>query len=176
MARAVGGRQKLELCLDDEQSLARWKVEVFPHDGHLYLHQGWKHFAHALELQDGFSLVVQYDGRSHINVTVFDLTTYRKQYLHDFKAGGSQLSLPIVKLWSLAVILKKYHLKEKYLVSTRARCRTYQCRKLLVSSFSSIVFVRGEEHASGLRVCAWLRAATHHRATDGWVVLVRGLG
>ena len=64
MARAVGGHRKLKLCLDDEQSLAQWKVEVFPDGGHLYLHQGWKHFARALDLQDEFSLVLRYDGRS----------------------------------------------------------------------------------------------------------------
>ena len=58
MARAVGGHRKLE------QSLAQWKLEVFPDGGHLYLHQEWKHFAHALDLQDGFSLVLRYDGRS----------------------------------------------------------------------------------------------------------------
>ena len=78
MARAIRGRQKLELCLDDEQSLARWKVELFPDGGHLYLRWGWKHFVHALDLQDGFSLVLWYDGWSQINVKVFDLTTYRK--------------------------------------------------------------------------------------------------
>ena len=78
MARSVGGRWKLELCLDDEQSLARWKVEVFPDGGHLYLRRGWKHFRHALDLQEGFSLVLRYDGWSQINVKVFDLTTYHK--------------------------------------------------------------------------------------------------
>ena len=78
MARAVKGRWKLELCLDDEQSLARWKLEVFPNGDHLYLHRGWKHFACSLDLQDGFSLVLRYDDRSQINVKVFDLTTYRK--------------------------------------------------------------------------------------------------
>ena len=89
MAQAIGGHRKLELCLDDEQSLARWKVEVFPNGSQLYLRQGWKHFARALDLQDGFSLVLRYDGRSQINIRVFDLTTYRKQYLHDFEASGS---------------------------------------------------------------------------------------
>ena len=64
MAWDVGGCRKLELCLDDELSLARWKVEVFPDDGHLYLHRGWKHFARTLDLQDGLSLVLRYDGRS----------------------------------------------------------------------------------------------------------------
>ena len=64
MARAIRGRQKLELCLDNEQSLAWWKVEVFPDGGDLYLCRGWKHFARALNLQDGFSLVLWYDGRS----------------------------------------------------------------------------------------------------------------
>ncbi|XP_066351203.1 B3 domain-containing protein Os03g0212300-like [Miscanthus floridulus] len=68
MAWAIGGHQKLELCLDDEQSLAWWKVEVFHDSGHLYLHRGWKHFTRALNLQDGFSLVLRYDGRSQINV------------------------------------------------------------------------------------------------------------
>ena len=67
-----------------------------------------------------------YDGRSEINIKVFDLTTYRKQYLHDFEADGSQLSLPIMELRSFAVILKKYHLKAKYLVSTHARHKTYR--------------------------------------------------
>ena len=55
MAQAVRGRQKLDLCLDDEQSLAQWKVEVFPDGGHLYLCQGWNHFTHALDLQDTFN-------------------------------------------------------------------------------------------------------------------------
>ena len=141
MAWAVGSRQKHELCLDDEQSLARWKVEVFPDGSHLYLRRGWKHFARALDLQDGFSLILRYDGRSQINVKVFDLTTYRMQYPLHFKAGGSQLSLPIVEPRSFAVILKKYHLKAKYLVSTRARRRTYRrCRKLPLSSLSSVFF------------------------------------
>ena len=62
MARAVKGRWKLELCLDNEQSLAWWKVEVFPNGGHLYLCRGWKHFARALNLQYGFFLVLWYDG------------------------------------------------------------------------------------------------------------------
>ncbi|XP_066333448.1 B3 domain-containing protein Os03g0212300-like [Miscanthus floridulus] len=77
MAWAVGGHRKVVFCLDDEQSLAQWKVEI--------------------------------------NVKVFDLTTYQKQYAHDFEAGGSQLSLPIVEPRSFAVIMKKYHLKAKYL-------------------------------------------------------------
>ena len=64
IARAIRGLQKLVLCLDDEQSLAQWKVEVFPDGGHLYLCQGWKHFPRALDLQDGFSLVLRYDGQS----------------------------------------------------------------------------------------------------------------
>jgi len=112
--------------LDDEQSLAWWKVEVFPDGGHLYIHRGRKHFAHAFDLQDGFSLVLRYDGRSQINVKVFNLTTCRKQYSHDFKAISSQLSLPIVEPRSFVVILKKYHLKAKYLVSTHARRRMYR--------------------------------------------------
>ena len=69
---------------------------------------------------------MRYDGRSQINVKVFDLTTYRKQYPHDFEVGGNQLSLPIAEPRSFAVILKKYHLKPKYLVSTRARRRMYR--------------------------------------------------
>ena len=64
MARSIEGHQKLELCLDDEQSLAQWKVEVFPDGGHLYLCRGWKHIAHVLDLQDGHYLVLRYDGRS----------------------------------------------------------------------------------------------------------------
>ena len=57
---------------------------------------------------------------------VFDLTTCRKQYPPDFEASGSQLSLPVAEPRSFAVILKKYHLKVKYLVSTHARHRTYR--------------------------------------------------
>ena len=101
---------------------------MFPNDtdgSHLYLHRGWKQFAHALDPRDGFSLVLRYDGQSQINIKVFDLTSYHKQYPHDFEAGGSQLFLPIAELRSFSVILKKYHLKVKYLVSTRMRCRTY---------------------------------------------------
>ena len=64
MAQDIGGRRKLKLCLDDKQSLAWWKVEVLPDGDHLYLRQGWKHFAHILNLQDGFSLVLRYDSRS----------------------------------------------------------------------------------------------------------------
>ena len=65
------------------------------------------------------------DGQSQINIKVFDLTTCHKQYPHDFEADGSQLSLPIAEPRSFAVILKKYHLKAKYLVSNGARRRTY---------------------------------------------------
>jgi hypothetical protein len=64
---AVEGLWKLKVCLDDEQSLARWKVEVFPDitdGGHLYLRWGWSHFARTLDLRDGYSLVLWYDGRS----------------------------------------------------------------------------------------------------------------
>ena len=96
IARVVRGLQKLKLCLDDEQSLAWWKVEVFPNvtdGGHLYLRWGWSHFARTLDLRDGYSLVLQHDGRSQINVKVFDITNCRKQYPHDFEAGGNQLSL-----------------------------------------------------------------------------------
>ena len=67
MARAIGGLQKLKLCLVDEQNLARWKVEVFPDvidGGHLYLRWGWSHFAHTLDLYNGYSLVLRYDSRS----------------------------------------------------------------------------------------------------------------
>ena len=81
-----------KVCLDDEQSLALWKVEVFPDvtdGGHMYLHRGWSHFARTLDLRNGYSLVLWYDGQSQINIKVFDLTTCRKQYSHDFKAGGS---------------------------------------------------------------------------------------
>jgi len=37
-------------------------------------------------------------------------------------------------------------------------------------------FVRGEEHASGLRASTRLQAMTLGRAVDGWAVLVHGLG
>ena len=81
--------------------MAWWKVDVFPHDGHLYLHRGWKHFDRALDLQDGFSLVLWYDGRSQINNKVFDLTTYRKQYLHDFEVAVVSSPYPS---WSQGVL------------------------------------------------------------------------
>ena len=67
IARAIRGLRKLVLCLDDEQSLAQWKVEVFPNvtdGGHLYLHWGWSHFARTLDLRDGYALVLRYDDRS----------------------------------------------------------------------------------------------------------------
>ena len=37
-------------------------------------------------------------------------------------------------------------------------------------------FVRGEERVSGLWASARLQVVAHRRATDGWVVLVHGLG
>ena len=40
----------------------------------------------------------------------------------------------------------------------------------------SLFFVRGEEHASGLRASARLQAVRYHRAIDGWVVLLHVLG
>ena len=98
---------------------------MFPDGGHLYLRWGWKHFARTLNLQDRFSLVLRYDGQSQINVMAFNLTTCRKQYPHDIEVGGSQLSLSFMGSRSFAVILKKYNLKVKYLVSTRARHQTY---------------------------------------------------
>jgi hypothetical protein len=117
-------------------------VEVFPDvtdGGHLYLHKGWIHFACTLDLRDGYSLVLRYDGQSHINIKVFDITNCRKQCSHNFEAGGNQLSLPIAEPRSFAMIMKKYHLKVKYLVSTRVSRRTYlRCRKLPLSSLSSV--------------------------------------
>ena len=119
--------------------------------GQLFLCRGWSHFARTLDLRNGYSLVLWYDGQSQINIKVFDITNYRKQYPDDFEAGGNQLSLPIVKPRSFAVVLKKYHLKAKYLVSTHARHRMYRrCRKLSLSSLSSVFFVQNEEHVSGL--------------------------
>ena len=101
-------------------------MEVFPNSGHLYLCRGWKHFIRALDLQDGFSLVLWYDGRSQINIKVFNITNYHEQYPDDFEAGGNQLSLPIAEPRSFVVILKKYHLKVKYMVSTHMRYRMYR--------------------------------------------------
>jgi hypothetical protein len=57
---------------------------------------------------------------------VFNITNYRKQYPHDFEVGGNQLSLPIAEPRSFVMILKKYHLKAKYLVSTSVRRITYR--------------------------------------------------
>ena len=54
------------------------------------------------------------------------LPSATKQYPHNFKASSSQLTLPIAELRSFAVILKKYHLKAKYLMSTRVRHRMYR--------------------------------------------------
>jgi hypothetical protein len=56
IAQAIEGHWKLELYLGDEQSQARWKVEVFPDvtdDNHLYLHRGWSHFVCTINLHDG---------------------------------------------------------------------------------------------------------------------------
>ncbi|XP_066392055.1 B3 domain-containing protein Os03g0212300-like [Miscanthus floridulus] len=139
MAWAIEGHRKLEICLDDEQSLARWKVEVLPDGDNLYLHQGWKHFARALDLQDYFSHVLWYDSRSQINVMVFDLSTCCKQYPHDFEVSGSQLSLPIVGLRSFVVILKKYHLKVKIRTNNKV-CTSfkYGCDKFCASNHLNI--------------------------------------
>lgn len=119
MAQAVADRRELELCLDDEQGMVRWRVKVFDDGGHLYLGRGWNHFARALDLHDGYYLVLRYDGQSQINVKVFDLTTCRKQYPYNPEPGLC-LALPIPEPRSFAVILKKYNLAAKYLVSTRA--------------------------------------------------------
>ena len=48
---------------------------------------------------------------------------------------------------------------------------SYQCH-LYHQSF----FVRGEEHANGLRGSARLPVVGSRRAIDGWAVLVHGLG
>jgi hypothetical protein len=72
-----------------------WDVEVFVDEknGDMYLHKGWKKFARAHDLRKGYMLVFRYDddGRGDLVVTVFDLTTCRKEYLH---AGAGGIYVP----------------------------------------------------------------------------------
>jgi len=68
-----------------------WDVEVFVDEKHgdMYLRKGWKKFACAHDLRKGYTLFFRYDDvRGDLIVTVFDLTTCRKEYLHA-GAGGT---------------------------------------------------------------------------------------
>ncbi|KAJ1285177.1 hypothetical protein BS78_03G260100 [Paspalum vaginatum] len=87
--RELGARRDLKLRLAGE-GMPVWDVEVFAGDKHgdVDLGRGWKKFARAHDLRNGYLLVFRYDGGGELTVTVFDPSTCQKQYVHA-EAGGS---------------------------------------------------------------------------------------
>jgi hypothetical protein len=91
-ARDLGARRDLKLRLAGGEMMPLWDVEVFADEkrGDMYLGRGWKKFARAHDLRDGYLLVFRYDdGAAALTVTVFDRSTCRKQYVHAGAAGTS---------------------------------------------------------------------------------------
>lgn len=89
-ARELGARRDLKLRLAGE-GMPLWDVDVFAGDEHgdMYLGNGWKMFAGAHDLRDGYMLVFRYDGGGELAVTVFDLSTCQKLYVHAGAGGAS---------------------------------------------------------------------------------------
>ncbi|KAJ1298267.1 hypothetical protein BS78_01G440400 [Paspalum vaginatum] len=97
--RQLGARRDLKLRLAGEgMPMPLWDVEVFAREKHgdMYLGRGWNKFVRAHDLRDGYILVFRYDGggEGELAVTVFDLSTCQKQYVHAgaFGAGGGGTS------------------------------------------------------------------------------------
>ncbi|RLN39902.1 B3 domain-containing protein [Panicum miliaceum] len=94
-ARNLEARRDLKLRLAGGQTMPLWDVEVFADEkrGGMYLGPGWKKFARAHDLRDGYLLVFRYDdGAAALTVTVFDRSTCGKQYVHAGAAGGGEAS------------------------------------------------------------------------------------
>jgi len=123
-----------------------WDVEVFADEkrGDMYLGHGWKKFARAHALRDGYLLVFRYDdGAAALTVTVFDRSTCCKQYAH---LGTKQ---------------------NQYLVSCHHRCRrraAISCK--LRPQPHHLPLMSG---ARGCRTCPWSsRTRTGTRGGAGW--------
>ncbi|PUZ42221.1 hypothetical protein GQ55_9G566900 [Panicum hallii var. hallii] len=124
-ARDLGARRDLKLQLAGGEMMPLWDVEVFADEkrGDMYLGLGWKKFARAHDLRDGYLLVFRYDdGAAALTVTVFDRSTCRKQYVHAGAAGGGKasrgagagrLSLAIAEPSHFAVSLRQCNLGTK---------------------------------------------------------------
>ncbi|CAN6290245.1 unnamed protein product [Urochloa humidicola] len=93
-ARELGACRVLKLRLAGA-GMPLWDVEVFADEkrGEMYLAQGWKKFARAHDLRDGYLLVFRYDdggaAGATLTLTVFDRTTCRKPYVHAAAAAGA---------------------------------------------------------------------------------------
>jgi len=80
-----------------------WDVEVFADEkrGDMHLGRGWKKFARAHDLRDGYLLVFRYDdGATALTVTVFDRSMCRKQYAHAGTATGTSPRPPSSHLFA----------------------------------------------------------------------------
>ncbi|WVZ55964.1 hypothetical protein U9M48_006558 [Paspalum notatum var. saurae] len=120
--RQLGGRRDLKLRLAGEGvPLPLWDVEVFAGEKHgdMYLGRGWNKFVSAHDLRDGYILVFRYDGgQGELAVTVFDLSTCQKQYVHAGAAAGTydgdgRRSLAIPEPSHFAVTLRPCNFGEK---------------------------------------------------------------
>ncbi|RCV45942.1 hypothetical protein SEVIR_9G497500v4 [Setaria viridis] len=114
----LGARRDLKLRLAGA-GMPLWDVEVFADEkrGDVYLAQGWKKFARAHDLRDGYVLVFRYDGgAATLAITVFDRSTCRKQYVHAGAAGGGKAgrrSLAIAEPSQFTVSLRQCNLGTK---------------------------------------------------------------
>ncbi|CAL4938216.1 unnamed protein product [Urochloa decumbens] len=120
-ARELGACRDLKLRLAGA-GMPLWDVEVFADEkrGDMYLAQGWKKFARAHDLRDGYLLVFRYDDSAGagatLTLTVFDRTTCRKPYVHagaGKASRGARPQLAIAEPSQFAVSLRQCNLAAK---------------------------------------------------------------
>jgi hypothetical protein len=116
-AGVLGDRRELKLRLSSGGALPLWDVELVTSGDDLYLGRGWRQFARAHDLREGYMLVFRCDAAAVLSVTVFDCSTCRKQYP---QAGAGRNAPHINEPSHFAVTLRKCNLCKKqnqYLVS-----------------------------------------------------------
>ncbi|KAL6867349.1 hypothetical protein ACP4OV_015373 [Aristida adscensionis] len=153
-AAELGARRRVKLRLDGGggRGTAVREAEVVASGGNTYLGRGWRQFARAHELRDGYLLVFHYDGAGVLTVTVFDRSTCCRDYPRAAAAarprrtrsargvvvdeeapagggagaGGASPGAAGADESQFAVTLRQVHLGERtkqYLVSRRRRGR-----------------------------------------------------
>ncbi|MED6139998.1 hypothetical protein PIB30_088990 [Stylosanthes scabra] len=67
-----------------------WKVYLEKHDDETWFQNGWKEFVEHHSLQHGDLLVFRFEGTSHFNVTIFDMSATEIDYPVKNKYGKRQ--------------------------------------------------------------------------------------
>ncbi|KAL6645095.1 hypothetical protein ACP70R_016703 [Stipagrostis hirtigluma subsp. patula] len=88
-AGELGARRAVKLRLDGGGGRPVWDVQVVSNGAERYLGRGWKQFARAHDLRDGYLLVFRYHGAGVLAVTVFDGSTCSRDYPSAAGGGGS---------------------------------------------------------------------------------------